>query len=93
MNRIGMGTVLFRNRFKQTRPKELNTPTPELTLLEVPQFYRDRFKVNQVEFWSYHFESLEPAYLEQLKNKLRAAESTLVNIQVDTNYNLASEDD
>ena len=49
--------------------------------------------MNQVEFWSYHFESLEPAYLEQLKNKLRAAESTLVNIQVDTNYNLASEDD
>jgi sugar phosphate isomerase/epimerase len=62
-------------------------------LLDVPQFYRDRFKVNQVEFWSYHFESLQPAYLEQLKNKLRAAGSTLVNIQVDTNYNLASTDE
>lgn len=88
-----MGTVLFRNRFKQTRPKDLKTSASELTLLDVPQFYRDRFKVNRVEFWSYHFDSLEPAYLEQLKNKLRAAGSTLVNIQVDTNYNLASADE
>ncbi|HTO05185.1 MAG TPA: sugar phosphate isomerase/epimerase family protein [Opitutus sp.] len=93
MDRIGMGTVLFRNRFKQTRPKDLKTAAGDLTLLDVPQFYRDRFKVNQVEFWSYHFESLEPGYLEQLKNKLRAAGSTLVNIQVDTNYNMASADE
>ena len=93
MDRIGMGTVLFRNRFKQTKPKDVKTATSELTLLDVPQFYRDRFKVNQVELWSYHFESLEPGYLEQLKNNLRAAGSTLVNIQVDTNYNLASADE
>ena len=94
-DRIAMGTVLFRNRFKQTKPKDATfaRPAPELTLLDVPQFYRDRFAVSQVEFWSYHFESLEPAYLEQLKSRLRAAGSTLVNIQVDTNYNLASADD
>jgi len=93
MDRIGMGTVLFRNRFKQTKPKDLTSPTPELTLLDVPQFYRDRFAINQVEFWSYHFESLEPLYLERLKEKLTLAGSTLVNIQVDTNYNLANADE
>lgn len=94
-DRIAMGTVLFRNRFKQTKPKDvtLSHHAPDLTLLDVPQFYRDRFAVTQVEFWSYHFESLEPSYLEQLKSRLRAAGSTLVNVQVDTNYNLASADE
>ena len=36
MDRIGMGTVLFRNRVKQTRPKDLKITTSELTLLDVP---------------------------------------------------------
>lgn len=93
LDRIGMGTVLFRNRFKQTKPKDLKSDASELTLLDVPQYYRDRFAIKQVEFWSYHFESLETGYLEKLKQKLAAAGSDLVNIQVDTNYNLASADD
>jgi sugar phosphate isomerase/epimerase len=93
VDRIGMGTVLFRNRFKQTKPKDLKSTASDLTLLDVPQYYRDRFAVNRVEFWSYHFESLEPGYLELLKRKLTSAGSTLVNIQVDTNYNLANPDD
>lgn len=88
-----MGTVLFRNRFRQTRPDDLSSDYNELTLLEVPEFYRDRFGLNKVEFWSYHFESLEPGYLKQLKNNLHAARSALVNVQVDTAYNLAAEDD
>lgn len=92
-DRIAMGTVLFRNRFRQTRPKELNSNFDELTLLDVPAFYRDRFGLSQVEFWSYHFESLQPAYLKELKKRLEAARSSLINVQVDTAYNLAAEDD
>lgn len=88
-----MGTVLFRNRFEQTRPEQLSTFKNELTLLEVPEFYRDRFGLNKVEYWSYHFESLEPSYLKELKNKLKAARSSLVNVQVDTPYNLAATDE
>lgn len=92
-DRIAMGTVLFRNRFRQTRPEELGNDFDELTLLDVPEFYRDRFGLNQVEFWSYHFESLQPAYLKELKKRLSSARSSLVNVQVDTAYNLAVEDD
>lgn len=92
LDRIAMGTVLFRNRFKQTRPEALSSDYNELTLLDVPEYYRDRFGLNQVEFWSYHFESLEPDYLKELKNSLRKAGSSLVNVQVDTRYNLAAED-
>lgn len=92
MQRIGMGTVLFRTRFSQTAPKDAPT-RPDLTLLDVPRYYRDRFNVSQVEFWSYHFNSLDRDYLEELRARLDAAGSTLINIQVDTNYNLADPDD
>lgn len=91
-DRLAMGTVLFRYRFQQTRPKSFTPRGSELTLLEVPQFYRDRFGLSQVEFWSNHFESLAPAYLEQVKSALAAARATLVNVQVDASYNLASPD-
>jgi sugar phosphate isomerase/epimerase len=93
LDRIGMGTVLFRNRFQQTKPKDVKTRAGELTLVDVPQYYRDRFAIKHVEFWSYHFESLETDYLQTLKQKLALAGSNLVNIQVDTNYNLASADE
>jgi Sugar phosphate isomerases/epimerases len=91
MHRIGMGTVLFRTRFPQTAPKNSDT-TPDLRLLDVPRYYRDRFNISQVEFWSYHFESLDRDYLEAVRARLDAAGSTLINIQVDTRYNLADSD-
>jgi sugar phosphate isomerase/epimerase len=96
MARIGMGTVIFRTRFAQTKPKDLPPaahPPRDLTLLDVPDYYRDRFDVSLLEYWSYHFESLERGYLEKLRDKIRAAGSSLVNIQVDTDYNLASPDE
>ena len=58
-DRVGMGTVIFRNRFEQTRPKGISAIENPLTLLEVPAYYRERFKVRNLEFWSHHFESLE----------------------------------
>ncbi|MFY0254136.1 TIM barrel protein [Chitinophaga sp. 30R24] len=90
MDRIGMGTVLMRYRFKQTKPKELATIKDELTLLEVPQYYRDRFSISKLEFWSNHFESQAPDYLQALKNKIKAARSHLVNVQIDSTYDLAA---
>ena len=92
LDRIGMGTVLFRSRFKQTKPAEVAALESELTLLQVPSYYRDRFRLRNVEFWSYHFESLETDYLSALRRSLEQAGATLVNVQVDTNYNLASAD-
>jgi sugar phosphate isomerase/epimerase len=93
MDRIGMGTVLFRYRFKQTQPKEIITLKNELTLLDVPAYYRDRFNIKHIEFWSNHFESLELPYLKSLKNKIKGSHSSLLNVQIDSSYNLASVND
>lgn len=90
MDRIALGTVTFRYRFRQTKPKEIETIKNELTLLEVPGYYRDKFKISNLEFWSNHFESKETAYIMQLKENIKKAKSKLVNIQIDSNYNLAN---
>jgi sugar phosphate isomerase/epimerase len=92
-DRVGMGTVIFRNRFTQTKPKGIERVENPLTLLDVPAYYRKRFKVRQLEFWSHHFESLDPAYLAELRGRIEAARAELINVQMDGAYDLASTDE
>jgi sugar phosphate isomerase/epimerase len=89
-DRVGMGTVIFRNRFEQTRPKGVTAIKNPLTLLEVPAYYRERFKVRKLEFWSHHFETLEAPWLMELRARIEAAGAELINVQVDGAYDLAS---
>jgi sugar phosphate isomerase/epimerase len=91
-DRVGLGTVTLRNRFEQTRLKDVALANP-LTLLEVPAYYRQRFAVRNLEFWSKHFESLDAAYLKELRARVKAAGSQLINLQVDADYDLASTDE
>lgn len=88
-DRLGMSTVTFRNRFKQTKPAALSLEN-ELTLLRVPAYYRERFGIRNLEFWSNHFESLENSYLQELRAKVKDAGAQVINIQVDADYDLAS---
>ena len=94
LDRIALGTLLFRYRFQQTKPKGVEVIKDELTLLDVPEHHRDRFGIRKIEFWNEHFESIEPDYLEKLKGKIKAAGSELVNVQIDRiSYDLASTDE
>ena len=92
-DRLGMSTVIFRSRFRQTKPGGTTEIKDELTLLQVPSYYRDRFGVRNLELWSNHFESLDRAYLQELRANVKDAGSQLVNIQVDADYDLASTND
>lgn len=89
-DRIGMGTVIFRSRFEQTKPKTSAGVGNPLTLLEVPAYYKERFKIRNLEFWGPHFESLEKSYLSDLREHVKAAGAELINVQVDADYDLAS---
>lgn len=93
MDRLALGTVTFRHRFKQTKPKEIAVISNELRLLDVPSYYRDKFKIRNLEFWSNHFESLEPSYLTELRDSIKKTRSKLINVQVDSAYDLASTDE
>ena len=92
MDRVGMATSTFRAWFDQTRIKD-HPPTRTLTLLGVPEFYADRFKCHNLEFWSKHFESQTPSYVAELKRRIQAAKSKLINIQIDSRYELGSPDE
>lgn len=92
-DRVGMGTVIFRNRFEQTKPKEATALDDPLTLSSVPAYYRERFGIRQLEFWSKHFVSLEKPYLLEVRDRVKAAGAELINVQVDENYDLASTDE
>jgi sugar phosphate isomerase/epimerase len=89
-DRVGMGTVILRNRFEQTKPKTVATLSNPLRLLDVPAYYRERFAVRNLEFWSNHFESLDTPYLKELRARVKAANARLINVQVDASYDLAS---
>ncbi len=91
--RVGMSTVTFRHRFAQTKPKEVNKIKQELTLVDTPEYFADRFGIHNVEYWSRHFESLEPAYLDSLKKKIKKTKSRLTNIQLDQPYQLGAPDE
>ena len=92
-DRVGLGTVIFRNRFEQTKPKGVTQLSNPLRLLDVPAYYRERFAIRNLEFWSNHFESLETAYLKELRARIKAAGAELINVQVDASYDLASTDE
>jgi hypothetical protein len=62
--RIGLTTVVFRNRFRSTTTTE---PFDELKLKDIPSYFKGRFGIANLEFWSKHFESLEPSYLNNLR--------------------------
>jgi sugar phosphate isomerase/epimerase len=90
VDRVGLGTVIFRNRFEQTRPRAVSETRNPLRLLDVPAYYRERFAIRNLEFWSKHFESLEKPYLKELSGRIKGAGSKLINIQVDEAYDLAN---
>jgi len=90
--RVAMTTTTFSAWFDQTRPKD-RPPARSLKLLEVPDYFAGRFQCHNLEFWSKHFESQSPSYLADLKRKVRAAKSNLIDIQIDDAYNLGGEDE
>lgn len=53
-----------------------------MTLLDFPRAVADRYEVRHLEFSSLHFDSVEVAYLEQLRRTVRRAGARLVNVQV-----------
>jgi sugar phosphate isomerase/epimerase len=92
-DRLTMSTVNFRERFVQTKTSDTSYNSAPLTLLDIPEYFKDRFGLPQVEFWSKHFESINPNYLKDLKAALSKNKSKLVNIQFDEDYQIGSPDE
>jgi sugar phosphate isomerase/epimerase len=92
-DRITMSTVNFRERFVQTKTNNVAYNSRPLTLLQTPAYFKERYGLRQVEFWSKHFESITPSYLKDLKAAIIKSKSKLVNIQFDEDYQIGSPDE
>lgn len=92
MDRIGLTTVVFRNRFRSTVP-EGTALKNELTLAEIPTYFADRFGIHNVELWSRHFEAKSKGYLNDINKQLKKSASNVIDIQVDTKHDLSDSDE
>jgi len=92
MDRIGLTTVVFRNRFKTTVPKNMELKD-ELTLITTPEYFADRFGIHNVEVWTKHFESTDPAYLNDFKKRLKKSKCKLIDIQAEGKHDVSDTDE
>lgn len=94
LRRIGITTVCFRDRFRQTREKNAPPlpPDQELTLLTAPKFIAGTLGLHNVEIWSAQFADLSLDYCRQVKAAAEAVKSRIINVQVDGSENLSDPD-
>ena len=94
LRRIGITTVCFRERFTQTRTKTAGplAANEELTLLTAPKFIADTLGLHNVEIWSAQFADTSLDYCRRIKAAAEAAQSRIINIQVDGPENLSDPD-
>ena len=91
LQRIGITTVCFRNRFRQTAPKDAAAKA-DLTLLTAPKFIADSLGIHNVEVWNAQFDDESLEYCGQLKDAAAKVGSRFTNIQLDAAYDLSSAD-
>ena len=93
LNRIGVTTVCFRERFPATRSRGAVAPSGgDLTLLTAPKFIADQLGLHNVEIWSAQFTETSLDYCRQIKAAAAAAGSKIINVQVDGPDNLSDPD-
>ncbi len=84
LNRLGITTVCFRERFPATRTKGAAAPAGgDLTLLTAPKFIADNFGIHTVEIWNFQFEEESLDYCARIKAAAEAVGSKINDLQLD----------
>jgi sugar phosphate isomerase/epimerase len=78
LDRLAVMTLSFNTVLKN--PAHPDDPARTLDILNAPQMIADRFGVHHVEFQHSHFASTEPAYLKEVRERLKAAKSEMNQI-------------
>jgi len=86
--RIGITSVCFRERFKQTAGK--GATQIDLDLLKFPQFVADNLGLKNVEVWDQQFDDLSLGYAERLRAAAEKVGARIINIQLDGKYDLSA---
>ena len=78
LDRIGIMTFSFNSVLKSAAHPD--DPKRTLEILDAPQMIADRYGVHHVEFQHAHFASTEPSYFKEMRERLRKANSNMIQI-------------
>src|SRR5579875_3563939 len=78
LDRLGVMTLSFDSVLKSARHPDDAKRT--LDILDVPQMLASRYGLHHVEFQHSHFQSTEPSYLSEVRDRLRRANSHMNQI-------------
>jgi sugar phosphate isomerase/epimerase len=82
--RICVSSWSFHTLFEPPRAQKGGAaPGKPMGALDFPEMIADRYGVHNLEIVLPHFASGEPAYIAEFKNRLKKAQSRLVNVPVD----------
>jgi sugar phosphate isomerase/epimerase len=85
--RIGITSVCFRERFKQTATGAARV---DLDALTFPKFVVDNLGLQNVELWNEHFLNDSLAHAEAIRAAAEKSGARIINIQLDGSYDLSS---
>ena len=78
LDRLAVMTLSFNGVLKN--PAHPDDPARTLDILDAPRMIADRFGLHHVELQHSHFSSTEPAYLKEVRDRLKAAKSEMNQI-------------
>jgi sugar phosphate isomerase/epimerase len=81
--RLSVSTYPFRTVIKSVHRESAESAHATLTLQDFAASIPSRFEVHGIEPWSPHFESTEPAYVQELSASFKGAGVHVVDIPVD----------
>ncbi|MCC7009510.1 MAG: TIM barrel protein [Acidobacteria bacterium] len=79
--RIAIMTLNFENMLRV--PGQWEEPTDTLALFDIPQMYADRYGVHNIEIQHTHFQSVEDAYVRELRARAEKVQSRFSNINLE----------
>jgi len=78
---IAIMTLNFENMMRI--PGQWEEPTDTLALFDIPQMFADRYGVHNIEIPHTHFESVEDAYVKDLRARAEKVQSRFSNINLE----------
>jgi sugar phosphate isomerase/epimerase len=90
--RISVASYPFRKVIAGFGEAASEAPHPEMQLKDFAAHVIAKFGVNKIEPWSWHFQSLEQYYLDELRSSVAKAGASIVNIAVDGAHSVYSAD-
>jgi sugar phosphate isomerase/epimerase len=90
--RISVASYPFRKVIAGFGEAAKESPHPEMELKDFAAHIIQKFQVNKIEPWSWHFRSLEASYLAELRTTTEKAGGAIVNVAVDGRHSVYSAD-